>query len=273
MKKFKNLFTHFIAAIFFLSFAVSCNSGDQNTDSDSLNSDSTQVDEIVEVNNILSDEEKADGWVLLFDGTTSNGWHSYAAEGFPQQGWAIEDGMLSVMGSGQGEAGGQGGDIITDKTYTDFEFTVEWMVTDSANSGIFFMVQEKDDARIFHSAPEMQVLDDNGHPDGSNPDNYGALSHRAGSLYDLIKAPDGIFKGANVWHKAYIKKQGDQVVFKLNDVVTAEFTLWDEAWDELVAGSKFNEWDLFGAGREGGNLGLQDHGDTVHFRNIKIKEL
>lgn len=277
MKTLKQLF-FVLLGIAIIGFATtSCNQTgeeDENADSTAVDSSACPEKEVKKEckANTLTDEEKAEGWVLLFDGETSNGWHRYNEDAFPEQGWKIEDGKLTVIGSGQGEAGGKGGDIVTDKEYENFHLQLEWMVTDSANSGIFFLVLEKDDARIFHSAPEMQVLDDNGHPDANKTDQLDRLSHRAGSLYDLIPAPEGAFKGANVWNKAEIIKNGDKVTFKLNDVVTAEFTLWNDEWKEMVKNSKFNQWDLFGTGKKG-NIGLQDHGDTVHFRNIKIKEL
>ncbi len=277
MKTLKQFFFVFLSVTIIAFVTTSCNQtgeGDENTDSTAVDSSSCPDKEVKKEckANTLTDEEKAGGWVLLFDGETSNGWHGYNKDAFPEQGWKIEDGKLTVIGSGEGEAGGKGGDIITDKEYENFHLQLEWMVTDSANSGIFFSVLEKDDARIFHSAPEMQVLDDNGHPDANKTDQKGRLSHRAGSLYDLIPAPDGPFKGANEWNKAEIIKNGDKVTFKLNDVVTAEFTMWNDEWKEMVKNSKFNQWDLFGTGKKG-NIGLQDHGDTVHFRNIKIKEL
>lgn len=259
-------------AVGLISLAVvSCNNSNKDKKDDTNCEDSTKKEKKACVNT-LCEKEKSEGWALLFDGKTSNGWHGYNKEAFPEQGWEVKDGMLTVLGSGKGEAGGKGGDIVTDKEYENFELMLEWMVTDSANSGIFLLVQEKEDARIFHSAPEMQVLDDNGHPDANKKDPNGTLSHRAGSLYDLIPAPTNAFKGANVWNKVHIIKNGDKVTFKLNDVVTAEFTLWDDKWNEMIKNSKFSKWELFGTAKKG-RIGLQDHGDTVHFRNIKIKEL
>ncbi len=277
MKRVMFRFLTFATIIATISLVFSCKgTGEGGNDEDTTKNEEDTVvmeqDEQTPQPNTLTDAEKAEGWELLFDGETSNGWHGYGKDGFPEAGWKVEDGMLTVIGSGKGEAGGKGGDIITDEVYENFEFKVDWMVTDSANSGIFILVQEKPDARIFYSAPEMQVLDNDGHRDSQIEDQMGRRSHVAGSLYDLIPAPLDAFKGANEWNEAYIKKDGDHVIFKLNGVETANFTLWNDEWKEMVENSKFNQWDLFGTAKKG-NLGLQDHGDTVHFRNIKIKVL
>jgi hypothetical protein len=132
--------------------------------------------------NTLSQAETDDGWVLLFDGVTTKGWRGYGKETFPEKGWVVEDGMLHVMGTGKGEAGG-GGDIITEKMYGNFELSLEWKVSEGGNSGIFYLAQEKPDQPIWKSAPEMQILDNAKHPDAK----LGVDGNRAaGALYDLI---------------------------------------------------------------------------------------
>ncbi len=132
--------------------------------------------------NTLTQSEIDDGWVLLFDGKSTENWRGYNNESFPEKGWKVDDGTLMVMGTGKGEAGG-GGDIITKNKYKNFEFSVEWKVSEGGNSGIFYLAQEKPDQPIWKSAPEMQILDNDKHPDAK----LGRDGNRAaGSLYDLI---------------------------------------------------------------------------------------
>jgi len=134
--------------------------------------------------NTLTQAEIDEGWTLLFDGETADHWRGYNKESFPDKGWVVENGTLHVIGSGKGEAGG-GGDIITKKIFKNFELSLEWMVSEGGNSGIFYLAQEKPDQPIWKSAPEMQILDNAKHPDAK----LGVDGNRAaGALYDLIPA-------------------------------------------------------------------------------------
>ena len=222
--------------------------------------------------NELSEKEKEDGWELLFDGETTEGWRGYLKEDFPSQGWTIEDGALKVIGSGAGEAGG-GGDIIYDEKFKDFELSLEWKVSEGGNSGIFYLAQEIEGEPIYTSAPEMQILDNERHPDAR----LGRDGNRmAGSLYDLIPAKPQNAKPVGQWNKVNIIVYRGTVVHFQNDEQVVEYHLWTDDWKNMVADSKFKDWENFiNAGGEDrtGYIGLQDHGDDVWFRNIKIKRM
>lgn len=222
--------------------------------------------------NELSEKEKEEGWELLFDGETTEGWRGYLKDEFPTQGWTIEDGALKVIGSGAGEAGG-GGDIIYDEKFKDFELSLEWKVSEGGNSGIFYLAQEIEGEPIFTSAPEMQILDNERHPDAR----LGKDGNRmAGSLYDLIPAKPQNSKPAGEWNKVNIIVYRGTVVHFQNGEQVVEYHLWTDDWKEMVADSKFKDWENFiNAGGEDrtGYIGLQDHGDDVWFRNIKIKRM
>jgi len=220
--------------------------------------------------NTLSAKEKEEGWQLLFDGKTSKGWRGYKKDHFPD-GWKIVDGTIHCMGSGRGEAGAkEGGDIIYDKPFQNFDLTLEWKISKGGNSGIFYLGQEELDF-IWKTAPEMQVLDNVNHPDAK----LGKDGNRmAGSLYDLIPAKPQNAKPYGEWNKVEIIVYKGTVVHKMNGETVLEYHLWTPEWKELVAGSKFpklnKDWAEVAAK---GYIGLQDHGDDVWFRNIKIKEL
>ncbi len=219
--------------------------------------------------NTLTAEEKADGWKLLFDGTTTNGWRGYGIETFPEKGWVVEDGTLHVLGSGKGEAGG-GGDIITDKKYGNFELSLEWKVSEGANSGIFYLAQEKPGQAIWKSSPEMQILDNDKHPDAK----LGKDGNRAaGSLYDLIPGNFEAVNPAGQWNQVKVMVYKGTVVHWVNGENVLEYHLWTDDWTNMVKNSKFKDYPDFVNPASEGYIGLQDHGDDVWFRNIKIKEL
>jgi len=212
---------------------------------------------------------KDEGWVPLFDGKTAEGWRSYGKETFPEKGWLIEEGVLHVQGSGKGEAGG-GGDIITMKKYSNFELSLEWKVSEGGNSGIFYLVQEKPDQEIWKSAPEMQILDNAKHPDAK----LGVDGNRAaGSLYDLIPGKFEAVKPAGEWNQVKIMVYKGTVVHWMNGENVLEYHLWTDDWKKMVANSKFKDYPDFVNPAQEGYIGLQDHGDDVWFRNIKIREL
>jgi len=219
-------------------------------------------------------EEKAkeaeDEWTILFDGTSTENFRGYNKEEFPESGWVIEDGALKCIGSGEGEAGGEGGDIITKKKYGNFELSLEWKVSEGGNSGIFYLARELEGKEIYESAPEMQILDNERHIDaGLGKDG----NRQAGSLYDLIPAVPQNAKPAGEWNQASIIVYQGTVVHKQNGEVVLEYHLWTDKWREMCANSKFADWPEFIDTAKEGYIGLQDHGNDVWFRNIKIKEL
>jgi hypothetical protein len=212
-----------------------------------------------------------DGWKVLFDGTSTAGWRGYDTTAFPSKGWNIEDGALHCIGSGAGEAGGAGGgDIIYDKKFSNFELSLEWKISKGGNSGIFFLAQEIPDTAIYKSAPEMQILDNEIHPDAQLGVNG---NRKAGSLYDLLPANPQNTKPVGEWNQVGILCYQGTVVFKQNGANVVEFHLWTDDWKKMVANSKFKNWPMFVNPAKEGYIGLQDHGNDVWFRNIKIKEM
>lgn len=221
--------------------------------------------------NELSSKEKEDNWILLFDGKSTDGWRGYGKDSFPH-GWVIEDESLKVLGSGAGEAGG-GGDIIFDEEFKDFELSLEYKVSEGGNSGIFYLAKEIEGEPIYTSAPEFQILDNERHPDAKLGKNG---NRQAGSLYDLIPAEPQNSKAVGEWNTISIIVYRGTVVHTQNGENVVEYHLWTDDWKEMVANSKFKDWDNFknaGGDDKKGYIGLQDHGDDVWFRNIKIKKL
>jgi hypothetical protein len=228
--------------------------------------DSVMTDTENETSEAAADEDE---WTTLFDGSSTDMWRSYAGESFPEEGWSIEDGTLYLAGSGKGEAGGRGGDIITVDTYDDFMLEMEWKISEGGNSGIFYMAKEIEGEPIWKSAPEMQILDNEKHPDAM----LGKDGNRmAGSLYDLIPADPQNANPAGEWNKVRIMKYQGTVVHFMNGEQVVEYHLWTDDWNEMVENSKFSEFEHFAKYSEG-HIGLQDHGNDVWFRNIRIKEM
>jgi len=223
------------------------------------------------VPNELTDQEKADGWVLLFDGKTFNGWRGYNKPAFPDTGWVINDDAMHCLESGMGEAGGLGGDIIYDKKFKNFTLKMDWKISEGGNSGIFYLAQEIPEWEIWKTAPEMQVLDNAKHPDAFEGKDG---NRQAGSLYDLIPAVPQNSKPAGEWNSVEIMVYDGTVVHRMNGEKVLEYHLWTEDWKNMIAGSKFPEYnpDWVNVAKEG-YIGLQDHGDGVWYRNIKIKGL
>jgi hypothetical protein len=219
--------------------------------------------------NTLSKKEKKEGYMLLFDGKTTTGWRGYNQPAFPAKGWEVVDGMLHVIGSARGEAGG-GGDILYDKKFSNFELTLEWKVSEGGNSGIFYLAQEIPGEPVWKNAPEMQILDNERHPDAK----LGVNGNRAaGSLYDLIPGKFEAVKPAGEWNNVKILVYKGTVVHFVNGQQVLEYHLWTDDWKKMVDNSKFKEYPTFYNTAQEGFIVLQDHGDDVWFRNIKIKEM
>ena len=219
--------------------------------------------------NMLTKKEKKEGWALLFDGKSANGWRGYNKTAFPEKGWAVEEGTLHVIGSSRGEAGG-GGDLLFDKKFRNFELSLEWKVSEGGNSGIFYLAQEIPGEPVWKSAPEMQILDNEKHPDAK----LGVDGNRAaGSLYDLIPGDFKAVKPAGQWNQVRIMVYKGTVVHYVNGKAVLEYHLWTEDWKNMVLNSKFKDYEWFLNTAEEGYIVLQDHGDDVWFRNIKIREM
>ena len=266
LKKF-NLFL-FLA---WAAFVISCQQGSK-TEQAAEDTSTEEAMEETEAPNTLTEKEKADGWQLLFDGVSSKGWRGFKKESFPAD-WEIVDGTLHMKGSGRGEAGSaEGGDIIYDKKFSDFHLKLEWKISEGGNSGIFYLGQELPEfEEIWRTAPEMQVLDNERHPDAL----LGVDGNRqAGSLYDLIPAKPQNANPVGEWNTVEILVYKGTVVHKQNGATVLEYHLWTPEWNELVAGSKFPSYnENWAEVAQEGYIGLQDHGDDVWYRNIKIKEL
>lgn len=221
--------------------------------------------------NRLTYAEAQDGWQLLWDGATSAGWRGARLESFPEAGWSMEDGVLRVLSSGGAESAA-GGDIVTIDTFGDFEMKADFRITEGANSGIKYYVDtELNKGEGSAIGLEYQILDDLVHPDALLGNHEG--SRTLASLYDLIAA-DPAKPGNEVgeWNTAHIVSKAGHVEHWLNGVKVLEYERGSEAYRQLVAASKYKVWPGFGEAQRG-HLLLQDHGDQVDFRNIKIKPL
>jgi hypothetical protein len=207
-------------------------------------------------NNTLTAEERAQGWRLLFDGKTTEGWRSYRAPTLPA-GWQVVNGELTRVSFG--------GDIITRDKYRDFELTLDWKVQEGGNSGLFYRAVEGL-GQIYYGAPEMQFLDDARHRDGRSE------LTSSGANYGIHPAPRGVVKPAGEWNSVRLIVQGVHVEQWLNGQKVVDYELNSPDWKERVARSKFQEWPEYGQAKEG-YIGLQDHGSRVSFRNIKIRVL
>ncbi|MDH3735028.1 MAG: DUF1080 domain-containing protein [Gemmatimonadota bacterium] len=211
-----------------------------------------------EVANALTPSETEAGFVLLFDGNALDAWRGFNRPDVPAA-WSAFDGTLAFT------PGSEGGDIITRETYADFELRLEWKVGPAGNSGIFFAIIEGN-RRTYESGPEMQVLDNAGHRDGGNP------LTSAGSNYGLHAPTEDVTRPVGEWNEARIIREGDRIEHWLNGTRIVEYEIGTDEWKAMVAETKFAEWPDYGIHREG-HIGLQDHGDPVWFRNLRIRRL
>ncbi len=232
-------------------------------------------------------EKDKDGYIVLFDGKTFEGWRGYGRNDVPGK-WSVDNGAIKITGGGDGEAQSKdGGDLIFAHKFKNFEISIDWKVSKGANSGIFYLAQEVEakDANsgemkmepIYISAPESQVLDNENHPDAKMGENGNRMSS---SLYDMIPANPQNAKPFDQWNNTTIMVYKGTVVHKQNGANVLEYHLWTPQWTEMLQKSKFSQakWPLAfellnncGGPNHEGYIGLQDHGDDVWFRNIKIK--
>lgn len=207
----------------------------------------------------VGNSTRGDGeWISLLDGQGPTQWRGFRMEELPAA-WSLENGVLSL------QPGGQGGDIVTREQFADFELELEWRLAKGGNSGIFFRVNEAE-PRTFESGAEIQVLDNQVHPDGQNP------LTAAGANYALHAPSQDATRPVGEWNHVRLIARGPHVEHWLNGTKVVEYELWTEHWRSLVAGSKFVEWPRYGLAREG-HIALQDHGDPVWYRNIRIRRL
>lgn len=207
--------------------------------------------------------ENKKGWISLFDGKTTKGWHSYGKT-IAGEAWKVEDGVVHLE-AGKGLSAG---DLVTDESFDDFDLKLEWKISKNGNSGIIFFIQDepKKYDYIWYTGPEMQILDNDGHSDGK------IIKHRAGNLYDLIEGKEGVVKPVGEWNQVEIISKKGKLDLMLNGVTVVSTTLGDDNWKNLIAGSKFKTKPDFGK-IFSGHIGLQDHGNEVWFRDVKIKKL
>lgn len=253
----------FLAAILLIA-SVACN--------ESSSADTNDKDTIRPVGdtgmNMLDDKQREDGWQLLFDGKTTAGWHKYGG-GPVGAAWKVADGTLYLdTVEKKNSPADNGGNIVTDESFENFHLKLEWKIAKNGNSGVMFYLQ--DDIikykEPWHTAPEMQVLDNEGHPDAK------IIKHRAGDLYDLISSSKETVKKYGEWNAAEIKCVNGKLDLFLNGENVVSTQMWDDNWKKLVGGSKFSKLADFAAFKTG-RIGLQDHGNMVWYRNMMIKKL
>ncbi len=222
--------------------------------------DSTTTDSAATNSEISATEN---GWQPIFDGTSTAGWHTYGSS-TPGAAWEVKDGALYLnTATKEGR-----GDLVTDNEYGNYELQLEWKISEGGNSGIIFNVKE-DTAkypRTYNTGPEMQVLDNEKHADAK------IHKHRAGDLYDLIASSEETVKPVGEWNEVRIISNNGKLDFYLNGTNVVSTTMFDDSWKALVTGSKFASMPGFGTFTSG-KIALQDHGDEVWYRGIKIKEL
>ncbi|WP_085297397.1 3-keto-disaccharide hydrolase [Cognaticolwellia mytili] len=207
--------------------------------------------------NTLTKEEKSQGWQLLFNGKDMSQWRNFKKETISNK-WQVQQGEMRLSEKGAG-------DILTKEKYENFDFTLDWKISIAGNSGIFIMADESG-SQIYSHAVEVQILDNERHSDNK------LASHLSGSIYDITASPVKSHKPAGEWNTVRIRMFNKSLKVWQNDVLTADVVVGSEKWQQLVAKSKFKNWQGF-ALTDVGHIGLQDHNDTVAFKNIKIKTL
>jgi hypothetical protein len=227
----------------------------------------TKTNSMNETANTLTETERAEGWELLFDGASTKGWHTYGKPDSIGRAWQVEDSSIHLNAAAKKDwQTAEGGDIVTANEYDNFHLKLDWKIAKNGNSGIMFYVKEDPIYPYpWHTGPEMQVLDNAGHPDAK------ITTHRAGDLYDLMSSKETV-RPAMEWNHVEIISNNNRLQFFLNGEEVLQTSLWDENWRAMIARSKFKDMPAFGTFRSG-RISLQDHGDDVWFRNIKIRRL
>lgn len=233
-------------------------------------SQESTIEPVITKNNLIGKEAEA-GWKMLWDGKSTEGWRGAKLDKFPEGGWEIKDGVLSVLASG-GHESTNGGDIVTKEKFSNFELKVDFKITEGANSGIkYFVDTELNQGAGSSIGLEFQILDDAKHPDAKLGNHEG--SRTVASLYDLIQADTNkVVNPIGEWNHAHIISKNNHVEHWLNGRKMLEYERKSDAYRKLVSESKYTKWPNFGEAEEGRIL-LQDHGDRVSFRNIKIRKI
>lgn len=239
---------------------ISCKS-DKKTEGPTNNKVSTEQQTLKQ--NTLSDQEKNEGWLLLFDGKTTEGWHLYNKPETKST-WRVQDGALTCDPFDETH---ERGDLVSDKEFKNYDFTFEWKVAESGNSGVFInVVEEAETPQAWFTGPEYQLLDPQ-HPD------YEIEVKRSGCLYGFSpQVTPTVTKPAGQWNASRIKQVDGKVAFYLNGNLTAEVDFQSKAWKDFTENSNFKNFPQFGASTAG-HIGLQIWSSPVWFRNLKIKEL
>ncbi|TSD66262.1 DUF1080 domain-containing protein [Inquilinus sp. KBS0705] len=245
-----------LSLILFAGIALS------SCDSAKTKSTATDIDTVA-----IAKDTVAEGFTPLFDGKTTNGWHTYGKTTIGKA-WKMENGVLHLDASHKGDwQTADGGDIVTNDEYENFDLKVEWKISRAGNSGILFYVKEDPKYQYcWWTGPETQVADNKENEDGK------LIKHRAGDLYDLMSISKDVVKPAGEWNKTEVIANNGKLEILVNNEHVLSTTLWDDNWKKLVAGSKFKEWPDFGTFKKG-RIALQDHGADVWFRNVEIKKL
>lgn len=219
------------------------------------------VPEMMAQHNVLTSDEIASGWELLFDGKTTEGWRGFKMEGMPA-GWHVDDGCLITSGEGDDLRG----DIITINQYEDFDLSLEWAISPGGNSGILFHILEGDYPSTYATGPEYQLIDDAGYP--------GKLEEwqQTGANYAMHPANKDrkVLMKVGEFNSSRISVEKGHVTHWLNDEIIVEYDLWTDDWYRLVREGKWKDYPGYGLARKG-HIGLQDHGSFIRFRNIKLK--
>lgn len=212
--------------------------------------------------NSLTSKQKKEGWQLLFNGKNLEGWNTFQKKDVDPC-WFVDDGTIELNHS----KGSGGGDLVTKDEYQNFELTLDWKISKGGNSGVIFLVNESPKYNATYiTGPEMQVLDN------VNAEDNKKASHLAGSLYDLIPCDPKTVHPYGEWNHIKIRLDNGHLTLWMNNKKVVETKMWDAKWDDMVAHSKFKRWPEFATFHKG-HIALQDHGDTVWYRNIMIREL
>ena len=218
-----------------------------------------------EQHNILTDQERKDGWTLIFDGTSLNGWHLFNTGNIPSA-WSADSGNLVCNPHAKNV---KHGDLVSDKEYENFELSFDWEISKAGNSGVFINVQERPElGTTFSTGPEYQLLDDK----NMDADYLSNRSHKAASIFGVIPNNRNVMPNSGEWNKSKILQQNGKVTFWLNGVQTIQADFKSDDWKKQVAASSLSNYPEFGMATKG-HIALQDWTNGISFRDIKIKEL